>query len=404
MSPAPFRRAERLAGIEISEIVQLSERAAELRRAGQDVVALTTGEPDFPTPPHVVAAAHAAAEAGQTRYPPTAGTPELRAAIARQAGAEAAEVLVSTGAKQVLANAMLATLDPGDEVLIPAPFWTSYGDIVALAGGRPVRLPCPAADGFKLRPEALAAAITPRTRWLMLNSPSNPTGAVYGPGELAALAAVLADHPQVWVLSDEIYSHLAYVPAPSLRDAAPGLAERTLVVDGVSKAFAMTGWRLGWGIGPRALIGAMAAVQGQVTSGACSISQAAALAALTGPQELLADRRAAFRARRDRVCAALAAIPGISCVPPDGAFYAFPDVTGLILGGGFADDAALCRWLLDEVGLALVPGRAFGMPGHVRLSFAYAEREIDDALDRLATAAARLAARPFQASKEQVTT
>ena len=388
-----FTRAARIADLEISEIVQLSEKAAALKAAGRDVVSLSTGEPDFPTPPHVIEAAHRAALAGQTRYPATLGTPALRAAIAGANGVEPAGVIVSTGAKQVLADAMLASLDPGDEVVIPAPYWTSYSDIVLMAGGRPVVVPCAMEAGFKLSPAALEAAITPRTRWLMLNSPSNPTGAIYGADEIRALAGVLVRHPQVWVLSDEIYEHLSYVPFVPFRAAAPELADRTLVVNGVSKAWSMTGWRIGWGIGPAALIRAMGAVQGQITSGACSIAQAAALAALTGDQSLLEVRRAAMRARRDRVVAALDAIPGVTCPMPDGAFYAFPDMSQAIAAGGFASDAALCGWLLEEAGLAIVPGRAFGLPGHARLSFAYADADLEAGLARLSAALpARIAA------------
>lgn len=388
-----FARAARIAGLEISEIVQLSEKAAALKAAGRDVVALSTGEPDFPTPDHVTLAAHRAALAGKTRYPATLGTPELRGAIAAGTGVTAAEVIVSTGAKQVLANAMLASLDPGDEVVIPAPYWTSYSDIVLMAGGRPVVVPCAMEAGFRLSPAALEAAITPRTRWLMLNSPSNPSGAIYSADGIRALAQVLASHPQVWVLSDEIYEHLSYVPFTPFRSAAPELAERLLVVNGVSKAYSMTGWRIGWGIGPAALIRAMGAVQGQVTSGACSIAQAAALAALTGDQGLLEVRRAAMRARRDRAVAGLNAMPGVRCPAPDGAFYAFPDITGAIAAGGFASDAALCAWLLDAAGVAIVPGRAFGLPGHARLSFAYAEADLEAGIGRIhAALAGRIAA------------
>ncbi len=383
-----FTRSARITDLEISEIVQLSEKAAALKAAGRDVVALSTGEPDFPTPDHVIEAAHRAALAGKTRYPATLGTAELRAAIAAQNGVTPAEVMVSTGAKQVLANAMLASLNPGDEVIMPAPYWTSYSDIVLLAGGRSVVIPCPMADGFKLSPAALEAAITPRTRWLMLNSPSNPSGAIYSPDEIRALAAVLSRHPQVWVLSDEIYAHLNYLPFTPFRLAAPELSDRLLTVDGVSKAYSMTGWRIGWGIGPGPLIGAMGAVQGQVTSGACSIAQAAALAALTGDQSVLADRRLALRGRRDRVVAALAAMPGIDCPSPDGAFYVFPSIADAATATGHADDAGFCRWLLEDHGLALVPGRAFGLPGHLRLSFAYSDDDLQNGLSRLAAALA----------------
>ncbi|MEJ2020903.1 MAG: pyridoxal phosphate-dependent aminotransferase [Maritimibacter sp.] len=353
-----FRRARRIAAMEISEIVQLSERAAALRAAGKDVVALSTGEPDFPTPAHVVDAANAAALAGKTRYPATLGTPELRDAIARENGVHRAEVIVSTGAKQVLANAMLATLDAGDEVIMPAPYWTSYSDIVAMAGGSPVVLPCGMEQGFKLLPEQLEAAITPKTRWLMLNSPSNPSGAIYSTDEQRALADVLGRHPHVMILVDEIYAHLSFEPFTSFKEIAPELAERMLVVNGVSKAYSMTGGRIGWGIGPAEMIRAMGAVQGQVTSGASSISQAAALAALN-------------------------AIPGVHCPTPDGAFYVFPNMTEAMEMGGYASDADLCSALLDEAGVAIVPGRAFGLPGHARLSFAYSDAELDAGLERM---------------------
>jgi aspartate aminotransferase len=386
MMTTVFPRADRIRGLEVSEIVQISEAAAALKAAGRDVVSLSTGEPDFPTPAHVVEAAHQAALQGQTRYTANSGTPALRAAIAAEAGVTAAEVIVSTGAKQVIANAMLATLNPGDEVVMPAPFWTSYADIVSMAGGRPVVVPCAMEAGFKLSPQALEIALTPRTRWLMLNSPSNPSGAVYSAAELRALADVLARHPQVWVLSDEIYRHLAFVPFTPFTEAAAELRDRTLTVDGVSKAYAMTGWRIGWGIGPKQLIGAMGTVQGQVTSGASSVSQAAALAALTGDQSLLDTRRAEWRARRDRVVAALNALPGIDCPAPDGAFYVFPRITDAMAATGHATDADFCRWLIQDHGVALVPGRAFGLPGHLRLSFAYSDADLDNGLSRIAAA------------------
>ncbi|MCO6179638.1 pyridoxal phosphate-dependent aminotransferase [Ciceribacter sp. RN22] len=389
---AGFRRASRIASLEISEIVQLAERSAVLRAEGRDVISFATGEPDFPTPQHVVDAAHAAALAGKTRYPATVGTPELRAAIAKINGVTPKEVIVSTGAKQVLANAMLATLEPGDEVVMPAPYWTSYSDIVSMAEGRPVVVPCPMTEGFKLSPAALEAHITPRTRWLMLNSPSNPSGAIYDRQEIKALAEVLARYPDVWIVADEIYEHLNFVPFHSFTAVAPELSERTLIVNGVSKAYSMTGWRIGWGIGPTELIKAMGAVQGQITSGACSIAQAAALEALTGDQALLDDRRATLLARRDKVVSALNAVPGIECPVPDGAFYAFPNIEGAMAACGFSSDAEFCAWLLDEAGIAIVPGRAFGLPGHARLSFAYSDKELDAGLARIsATVSSRIA-------------
>ena len=386
-----FQRATRLNGIELSEIVQISEAATRLRAEGRDILALSTGEPDLPTPPHVVEAAHAAAQDGKTKYPPTAGVPALRAEIAAQAGVDAAQVIVSTGAKQVIANAMLASLNPGDEVIMPAPYWTSYSDIVRMAGGVPVVLHCPMQQGFKLLPEQLEAAITPRTRWLMLNTPSNPSGAIYSQAEIAGLATVLERHNQVWVLADEIYRHLSYVPFTSVAEAAPALADRMLIVNGVAKAWSMTGWRIGWGIGPADLIKAMVAVQGQITSGACSISQWASLAAITCEPELLEERRALFAARRDLVVDGLNAVPGMRCAAPDGAFYAFPSCADLLndQGGPFDSDAEFCTWLLEEAGVALVPGRAFGMPGHLRLSFAYAEDTIAAGLARLKSAVER---------------
>ncbi len=380
--------AARLRGLELSEIVQISERAAALRAEGRDIIALSTGEPDLPTPDFVIEAAHQAACAGQTRYTATVGTTQLRAAVAQRAGVTPSEVIISTGAKQVLANAMLSTLDLGDEVVMPAPFWTSYADIVRLAGGVPVIVPCDMADDFKLSAAALEQAITPRTRWLMLNSPSNPTGAVYSEQEIRALADVLERHPQVWVLADEIYRELTFVPFTSFTEVAPALKDRTLIVDGVSKAWSMTGWRIGWGTGPRALISAMIKVQGQITSGACSVSQAAALAAITGPQDELTRRNDLFRRRRDTVVARLSAIKGLNCAVPDGAFYLFPSCAELLTsqGGPFASDAEFCAWLLEEAGVAVVPGRAFRLPGHFRLSFAYSDADLEKGISRISAA------------------
>lgn len=388
-----FRRARRVNALEISEIVRISERAAAMRREGQDIMSFGTGEPDFPTPPHVIEAAHAAAKAGQTRYPPTAGTRELRDEIASIHAVETGNVIVSTGAKQVLANAMMATLDPGDEVIIPTPYWTTYSDIVRMCEGEVVTIACSMAEGFKLSPEALERAITPRSRWLMLNSPSNPSGAVYTAEELRALGAVLERHPHIWIISDEIYQHLSFAPFASFFDEVPALRSRTLVVNGASKAWAMTGWRIGWGVGPQPLISAMVAVQGQITSGACSIAQSAALAALTGDPALLDERRETLRARRDRVVSLLNEMPGLDCPIPDGAFYVFPSCADLLseAGGQFESDADFCTWLLDVAGVAIVPGRAFGLPRHVRLSFAYSDDELKSGLSRMGEALERVA-------------
>lgn len=382
----PFRRARRMAGLEISEIVQIAERAAAFKKAGRDVVSLATGEPDFPTPPEVIEAAHRAALAGQTRYTPTLGTASLREAVAADAGVQPGEVIISTGAKQVIANAMLATLDRGDKVVMAAPYWTSYSDIVAMAGGTAVVIACSMEDGFKLRPDRLEAALGPETRWVMLNSPSNPSGAVYSPDEIRALAEVLRRHPHLLILVDEIYEHLSFVPFARFADAAPDLRPRMLTVNGASKAWSMTGWRIGWGIGPAGLIAAMGAVQGQITSGACSIAQAAAVAALTMGREVIETRRAALLARRDRVVATLNAIQGIECPSPEGAFYVFPRITGAMSALGHATDAALCEWLLETAGVAIVPGRAFGLHGHARLSFAYSDQELDKGLARIGAA------------------
>ena len=379
-----FRRAQRIAALEISEIVQLSERAVALRAQGQDVVALSTGEPDFPTPPHVVEAAHQAALAGQTRYPATLGTSDLRAAVAAQYAVSQSEVIVSTGAKQVIANAMLATLDPGDEVIMPAPYWTSYADIVRMAGGTPVVVTCPMARRFKMTPEQLEEAMTPRTRWVMLNSPTNPSGSIYSLQEQAALADMIAGCPDVLILVDEIYALLSYEPFNSFSRAAPHLAERTLIVNGVSKAYSMTGWRIGWGVGAAEMVRAMGAVQGQLTSGACSIAQAASLAALTGDPSLLDERRDVLRRRRDRVVAALNDMPGVTCLAPDGAFYAFPDMSRAIAASGCCSDAEFCAGLLEQAGVAIVPGQAFGLAGHARLSFAYGDADLDAGLERIA--------------------
>lgn len=390
-----LRKSSRIDGMALSEIVAISEAAARLRASGHDVLALSTGEPDFPTPPHVRKAATLAMQNGVTRYMPTSGMPALRKAVADTAGVAPANVIVSTGAKQVLANMFLATLDPGDEVVVPAPCWSSYFDMVALAGGETVKLRCGAEAGFKMTPEQLEAAITPRTRWLLLNSPSNPTGAVYTAAELAALGAVLTRHPHVWIASDEIYDLICYAPFTSFRQACPELADRTMLINGVSKAHAMTGWRIGWGIAPPALIDAMTAVQGQVTSGACSIAQAAAVAAVTGDMQHIDDRREAFRARRDYVVDALNAIPGIDCPVPDGAFYVFPSCAG-VLGHKTPDgtvletDADFCGHVLASAGLAIVPGRAFGLPGHFRLSYAYARSDLEEGCARLQRAVADL--------------
>jgi len=390
-----FHRSKRTEGLQLSEIVRISEAARARRADGHDVLSFGTGEPDFPTPPHVIDAAMRAARDGQTTYTPTAGVPALRTTVARTNDRKPQEVLISTGAKQVLCNAFQATLDPDDEVIVPAPYWASYSDIIRFCGARLVAPPCGADTGFRLTPERLEAAITDKTRWLLLNSPGNPSGAMYSAEDLKGLAEVLRTRPRVWTIADEIYEHIAHAPFVSFPTAAPDLVDRTLVVNGVSKAYAMTGWRIGWGIGPAELIQAMTAVQGQCTSGASSVSQAAALTALRGPQDLLKERRAEFRKRRDFVTEALNAIPGISCPLPEGAFYVFPDCTGCLgkrTAGvrGPQTDEDFCHHVLSEANVALIPGSAFGMPGHFRLSYACSMEQLREGCERIAVAVAKL--------------
>ena len=386
-----YCRSERASTVKLSEIVTISEAVQAKRAAGENILSFGTGEPDFPTPGHVIDAAHAAMRRGETTYPPTQGTLALRQAISETASASPSEVIVSTGAKQVLSNTFLATLNPGDEVIVPAPYWTSYADIVAFCEAKLVPVECAAEAGFKLIPDQLAGAITAKTKWLLLNTPGNPSGALYTASDLADLAVVLRENPHVWIVSDEIYQHISYDTFTSFRDAAPDLNTRMLIVNGVSKAYAMTGWRLGWGIGPAELIRTMTAIQGQSTSGASSISQAAALAALTGPQDFLKDRLQSFNDRRDFVVSALNATQLLTCQTPGGAFYVYPTCTGTYgmqtpTGDRITSDADFCAYVLSEVGVALVPGRAFGLSGHFRLSYAYALEDLKEGCTRLARA------------------
>ncbi|MBW7922721.1 MAG: pyridoxal phosphate-dependent aminotransferase [Rubellimicrobium sp.] len=387
-----------LGRIRPSPTVAITGRALALRAEGRDIIALSAGEPDFDTPDHIRTAAKAAIDAGHTRYTAVDGMAALKRAVAdkfaRENGLGYAphEISVGTGGKQVIFNALMATLDPGDEVVIPAPYWVSYPDMVRLAGATPVIVPTTVADGFRLSTGALEAAITPRTKWLILNSPSNPTGAAFSAAELAALAAVLERHPQVWVLSDDIYEHLTYdgLAFATMAQVAPALKPRVLVVNGVSKAYAMTGWRLGYGAGPADLIRAMAVIQSQSTSNPSTISQWAALAALDGPQDFLPGFRAAFQRRRDLVVAALNAIPGIRCPVPQGAFYTYPDIAALIgrtSAGGrlIATDEDFATALLEEQGVAVVFGAAFGLSPAFRVSYAAGD-------DVLRAACARIAA------------
>ncbi|SDE13195.1 aspartate aminotransferase [Paracoccus isoporae] len=382
--------------IKPSPTVAMTGRAAELKAEGRDIIALSAGEPDFNTPEHIRDAAKAAIDAGQTRYTTVDGIAPLKQAIcdkfARDNWLDYApdQVSVASGGKQILFNALMATVNPGDEVIIPAPYWVSYPDIVALAGGVPVVLPCPAEDGFRLTADALRDAITPRTKWLILNSPSNPSGAAYDDTQMRALTDVLMAHPQVWVLADDIYEHLVFdgfafaTPA----QVEPGLIDRTLTMNGVSKAYAMTGWRIGYGAGPRALIRAMAKLQSQSTSNPCTISQYAAIAALTGPQDYITESREAFQRRRDMVVAGLNACPGIDCATPQGAFYVYPSIAGLIgrvSAGGtkITDDEAFATALLNETGVAVVFGAAFGLSPHFRVSYAASDEALREAMSRI---------------------
>lgn len=384
---------KRLQGVKASASASISQHARSLAARGEDVIDLGLGEPDFDTPPHIVEAAHSAALSGETRYPPTAGTAALRAAIAtkfaRDNGLhfEQPDIIVSNGAKQVIYGALMATLEPGDEVLLVAPFFDSYAGIVTVTGGTPRVLPTEAADGFRLDPSRLADAITENTRWLILNSPSNPAGAVYGTEHYQAIAEVLEKHPRVLVLSDEIYEHILFDQRAfvSFAHACPALGDRCLTVNGVSKAYAMTGWRIGYGAGPAPLIKAMTTAQSQVSSGACAIAQAAAVAALDGPQDCVTQFCSAFERRRDRVVNAVSGISGMTLLPPAGAFYALINVDNL-LGSRFEDDTAFVQWLLETVGIATVPGSVYGTPGHFRISTACDDRILDTALQRIATA------------------
>ena len=395
--------AARLKRISPSQTTAMRQRAQALKAEGRDVLAISSGEPDFETPRHIKDAAIAAIEAGETRYTDISGTLKLRRAVAekfqRDNGITYApdEIIVATGGKQVIYDALTATLDPGDEVIIPTPCWVSYPDIVRLADGEPVLLPCGPNQGFKLTPGQLEAAITPRTKWLIINNPGNPTGAAYDAAELATLAGVLLRHPQVMILTDDIYEKLLYDGRvfATFAQVEPRLRDRTVTMNGCSKAYAMTGWRIGFAGAPRFLIKAMDKLQGQSTSNTCSIAQAAAVAALTGPQEATEEMRVAYLRRRDMVVGMLNATPGLRCHVPDGAFYAFPDMTACIgrtTAGGklIENDWDFVFALLSENGVATVHGSAFLFPGHFRISFAADDAALAEACRRIATFCAAL--------------
>ena len=395
--------AARLGRIKPSPTIAISGKARDLKAAGRDIIALAAGEPDFDTPVHIREAAKAAIDKGDTRYTNVDGTPALKAAIAakfkRENGLDykPSQIIVGTGGKQVLYNAFMATLDPGDEVVIPAPYWVSYPDMVELAEGKPVIVPCPQSSGFKLKPEDLDRAITPRTKWVILNSPSNPTGAGYTRADMKALTDVLLRHPHVWVMTDDMYEHLVYdgfkfcTPA----EVEPELYDRTLTCNGVSKAYCMTGWRIGYAGGPEKLIKAMGAIQSQSTSNPSSISQAAAVAALNGPMDFIPLHNKSFKERRDLVISMLNQAKGLTCHRPEGAFYVYPSCAGVIgketpSGTKIGSDTDFANYLLDSEGVAVVQGEAFGLAPHFRVSYATSTEVLEEACRRIQRACAAL--------------
>ncbi len=396
--------AHRLGLIKPSPTIAVTQKAAELKAAGRDVIGLGAGEPDFDTPDHIKAAAKAAIDRGETKYTAVAGTPALRQAIAAKFKRDndldysLEQITVSCGGKQTIYNAIVATIDPGDEVIIPAPYWVSYPDIVLLVEGKPVIVPCPAERNFKLDPGDLERAITAKTKWLILNSPSNPTGAAYTAAEMKALTDVLVRHPHVWVMSDDIYEHVIYDDFRFVTPAQlePRLYERTLTLNGCSKAYCMTGWRVGYGAGPVELIKAINKVQSQSTTHTSSISQAAGVAALNGPQDFIAEHNRIFRERRDMVAAMLNDAAGLSCPTPEGAFYVYPSCAGAIGktapdGRTIASDDDFITYLLEAEGVAAVQGSAFGLSPYFRVSYATSTELLKEACARIQRACAALA-------------
>lgn len=395
--------ANRLSAVKPSPTMAITAKANELKAAGKPIIGLGAGEPDFDTPDHIKEAAIEAMKRGDTKYTAVAGTPELKKAVIdkfkRDNGLEFAanQIVVGCGAKQVIFNALLATLNAGDEVIIPAPYWVSYPDMVYFAEGVPVIVPCPESDGLKLKPAALEKAITKKTKWLILNSPSNPTGAAYSKDELKAIAEVLKKHPHVMVLSDDIYEYLVYdgFTFSTIAQVAPELMDRTLTLNGVSKAYSMTGWRIGFAGGPKWLISAISDIQSHSTSNPCSISQAASVAALNGPLDFLKGWREAFRNRRNLVVDSLNKIPGIRCEKPEGAFYVFPNCEGIFgkttpSGKTIKNSEEFCGYLLEDSLLAVVHGSAFGTEGFFRISYAKSEKDLTEACERIAKAVAAL--------------
>ena len=386
-----LRLSDRVLSIKPSPTLAVTNRAAELKAAGKDIIGLGAGEPDFDTPEHIKAAAIKAIQDGFTKYTAVDGTAGLKKAIIaklkRDNGLDyqANQILVSCGGKQSFFNLALAFLNKGDEVIIPAPYWVSYPDMVLIADATPVCIECPQSQNYKITPAQLEAAITPNTKLLVLNSPSNPTGMVYSKEELLALAEVLRKHPHVWVATDDMYEHIIWTKEPfvNIVTVAPDLYDRTLVLNGVSKAYAMTGWRIGYAAGPAKVIGAMKNVQSQSTSNPTSVSQVAAEAALNGDQDVLKPMVAAFKERHDYVVGALNQIAGVSCSPADGAFYAFANVEGAIAKMGLKNDLEFSEVLLNTVGVAVVPGSAFGLDSHMRISYATSLKTLEDAIARI---------------------
>lgn len=388
----PFKMSNRVAQIKPAATITVSAKAAELRAQGHDIISLGFGEPDFDTPDHIKQAAVDAIWAGETKYPPVDGTVKIKQAIVdklrreNQLDFEMSQVIVSNGAKQSIYNLLVSVLNPGDEVVLPAPYWVSYPDMVKLCDGEPVILNATEETDFKITPKQLESSLNDRSRLLILNSPSNPTGKVYSADEYRALAEVLIEHPKVMVICDDIYEHIYWGDKPfqSFLNACPEFAARIIIINGVSKAFAMTGWRIGYAAGPEKLIAAMRKVQGQSTSGACSISQAASAAALNGPQDCVAAMCREYRRRYEYLRAALNTIDGVECPECDGAFYAFPSFKGVIERmPDIRDDVELAAWMLEHAGVAMVPGTAFGAPGHLRLSFATSMENLETCISRI---------------------
>ena len=393
---ADIRLSDALDRVKPSATIAVTTKSAELKRAGHDVIGLGAGEPDFDTPDNIKDAAIRAIHEGKTKYTPADGIPELKEAIcakfARENGLtyKPSQVHVAPGGKPVIYNALVATLNPGDEVIVPAPYWVSYPEMVLMAGGEPVIAPCGPNTQYKLTPDALEAVITPRTKWIILNSPSNPTGAAYTKAELRGLADVLLRHPHVWILTDDMYEHLVYDGFEywTIAQVEPALYDRTLTMNGVSKAYAMTGWRIGYAAGPEKLIKAMGKVISQTTSNPCSISQYAALEALNGPQDFMAERRAVYQQRRDMVVAGLNTCAGLHCPTPEGAFYVYPSCAGIIgktapSGNVIRTDEDFATELLETEKVAVVFGAAFGMSPAFRISYATSTEALTEALTRI---------------------